>query len=279
MKQDRSKNKYVLLMILMVFIMSGCGSVKIRSSDFMYNNNPINKIELFAVAKVVYPGIGSHPSALGLAESKTLLEKILPQTKEALSRKGYEVITCEPVGIGHYDPLRKATRYYEDYEKSQEIKLTNGRGSDPVYEYEMLTENLELKSALKSVFEDIQTAINEKRVDTFTPSTDDMQVIRIHSKADTVCFNRIFGVKYTTARKSGSAGLAVVAGLLGAHVQQLKDMIESYLVFVDTSSGEVMWQHGIFKSGDPVNPDIDYIDKVLASFPIKGQQMDKKFKK
>jgi len=71
--------------------------------------------------------------------------------------------------------------------------------------------------------------------------------------------------------------VGVVAAMFGSYVATPSDTVESHFTCVDTASGEVLWQHGVYATGDPTDPSDKFVSQVLESFPDMGSTMDKKY--
>jgi hypothetical protein len=286
------KKVFVLSIIVCGLFVSACSSkVSIRASDSMFKENPVKKIAVIAEGKVQWPGLGGfkvNPALLGLQESKEALATHLPQTKDVFTKKGYEVVFCEPTGIGYYSPFDETSgRWVVDYgeptepkseenKESKESKETEGnkeakkntekpnskkwqiQGMEPAFEYPIVKNNPDLKKASKSIFEDFELSIYRRTINFYVPKKEDLKIIQNITNADTICVNRVFGLKYSNRRKIAAA-LLVGGGL--------SDTVESFFVCVNASTGEVLWQNGIYTLGDPTSPSETYIDNVLKLFP------------
>jgi hypothetical protein len=270
--------------ICFILIITGCGGkVTVRSADSLYINNPIKDVAVIAEGKVYYPRVGGKEAALGLAESKKALEILIAQTKREFEEKNYTVVFAKPAGIGYCDPARKDNWVFEDYENND--TKWQVQNCEPVYEYPIDPENQEAKNAIRNVFEQIQIAINKRKINAFSPSPNDVQVIGSYTGADTICFNRVYGQKYTTARKVGAMASDIAIGVAFALVggtyagsHSPEDTLESYFICVDTTNANVLWQHGLFEQRDPIDPGDSYIKEILEPFPMVGQPMDSKYK-
>jgi hypothetical protein len=162
----------------------------------------------------------------------------------------------------------------ENYtEKGEECKKWHVVDKKPAFEYPVVQNNPEFSAAVRNIFEQIELAICLRQLTTFTPTKNDLEVIRQATGADTVCLCRVYGQKYSTRRKLGTALLAAAAGTTST----VNDTVESFLVFVDLSSGEVLWQHGLYFIGsDPVNPGEMVVNEPLRYFPKINETMEPK---
>lgn len=87
----------------------------------------------------------------------------------------------------------------------------------------------------------------------------------------------VYGIKYSASRKAGAfaadVGLGILSALFGidntgaAVSAATTDQVEAFYVFIDEKTGEVIWQHSLFKSGNPIDPGEKYVEKVLKFFP------------
>ena len=278
----------VFISILM-FLISGCGGLKIRASDAMYKSNPVEKIALVAESRVFWPSPSRTEYLLNIEDSKKALEALLAQTKDVFAEKGYEIVYSEPAGIGLHDPKMEGdwivVENFESIDKKRQVK--NG---DIVYAYPIIRENQKFKNAVQHVFDQLQIAFRDDQANTLdlTEKTSDLNVIYQVTGGDTICFNRIYGEKFTTARKAGdmatNIGVGLLTGILTGGlvvvtpVKQAQDIVESHFTCVDATTGEVVWQHGLRSIGDPADPNKRYIEGILKPFPAINTPMDNKYK-
>ncbi len=67
------------------------------------------------------------------------------------------------------------------------------------------------------------------------------------------------------------------AGMFGAYGHgHISDMVESYFVFIDATRGDVLWQHGIYTQGEPIEPSEKFLENVLKFFPARNEPFDQK---
>jgi hypothetical protein len=265
MKIRRSPyNANFVMLIASLMLVAGCAGVQIRASDSMFQENSIKKIAVLSTGRVEWPRIVGKP-VLGLTETKRALEMFAPKMKEILVNRGYEVVFSEPAGIGYYNPSYKDNWVYENYgEKGEESKKWQLVGKRPAFEYPIVQNNQEFRAAVQNIFEQIELALHQGDLKAFTLSKNDLEVIRQATGADTVCLFRVSGWKFTTSRKVATALLAAAAGTTST----VKDRVESFLLFVKASSGEVLWQHGAYFIGeDPANPGEMVVNESLRYFP------------
>ena len=57
------------------------------------------------------------------------------------------------------------------------------------------------------------------------------------------------------------------------------DSVESYFTCVDARTGEVLWQHGLYRAGSPVKPEDDFLTDVLKPFPTVTLPVDPQYVK
>jgi len=266
----------LVMLIVLLMLIAGCAGVQIRASDSMFQENSIKKIAVLSTARVEWPRMAGEP-VLGLAESKQALEMLTPVLRESLVNRGYEIVFSEPMGIGYYNPSYKGNWVAENYaEKGDECKKWQVSDHRPAFEYPVVQNNNEFYAAVQNIFEQIEVAIYRRQLNTFTLSKNDLEVIRQATGADTVCLYRVYGQKFTTGRKFAMALIAAAAGTTST----VKDTVVSFLLFVNASSGEVLWQHGLFFLGkDPANPEETVVIEPLRYFPRINETMEAKCKK
>lgn len=289
----------VVLILFMIGVF-GCATPmqRIRTTDSMLKENPVEKITVLAEGTVIWGFSGSGKPALGLTESKNAVAQLLPNINNTFSKKGYTIVFSEPIGIGYrfyvppavVDKPRNKNenstfqaistnpsgpepeiypKCYENYGKEgDKTKTWEIRSMDPVYEYPIVSEMPELGKAARRIFENINSAMTErevsvwtgkvkkKSIDTFTPQKDDLKLIQETTGADTVCFVRISGTRYTETKKAVGAVLAAFMNLYSAGTNRyraVEDSLETYFICTGSESGEVLWQHASLQ----LFPDID----------------------
>jgi hypothetical protein len=264
------------MFVALTFLISGCAGVRIRASDSMMQENSTKKIAILATGRVEWPRMAGKEPVLGMAENKKALEAMVSWTKTVLSRKGYEIVFSEPAGIGYYNPFYKENWVYENYdEKGEESRKWQVTDRKPAYEYPVIENNQEFCRAIRNVFEQMELAIYGRTLNSFIPSKDDLDIIRQVTGADTICFSRVYGRKFSTRRKI--AGVAIAAAL--GTTSTVEDSQETFYVFVSVSTGEVLWQHGVYIMGkDPTFPVVT-MDMALRYFPEINKTMNPKCKK
>ena len=85
-----------------------------------------------------------------------------------------------------------------------------------------------------------------------------------------------------TMKQIAIIGTGALSGLLGFYVPSNSapsDLVESYFTCVDARTGEVLWQHGIYRAGSPVNPEDDFLADVLKPFPDVTLPVDPQYVK
>jgi len=261
-------------LLISLLILSGCsaGGINIRATDNMLESNPVNKIALFGEGKVNWPLFGNKGGSIIVSTSKESLKNTLSMTKQVLNNKGYEVITSEPIGIGYNS---KGWWLVDDSVEETEKKLIED--SSPIFLYQEMEEEKDTTEAARNIVDEFERALMASQLDSFSPPQGDVEIIQKHTDADTICFVRVYGVKYTDKRRAGALGMTILAGMVGAYgtQQDTTDKIDIYYVFIDANTSDVIWQHGEFMPGDPIIPDEKLVAKVLNYFPEKDQPMNK----
>lgn len=266
------KASLVVLIALSMFAF-GCGGFYLRASDSMFKGNSIKKIAILSTGRVVWPRVYGKEPVLGLTENKQALTILTPKLREILVNKGYEVVFSEPVGIGYFSPYYKENWVIET-EKGEEYKwqVVDYR---PAFEYPVVQNNQEFCKAVRNIFEQIEAAIKYyHKLWTFTPFKDDLEVIRQVTGADTICLMRVSGDKFSTIRKT-------MRKVFGQYAPRGNEWVHAFLFFVNTSSGEVLWQNHAFPrwEQDPANPGEMVVNEPLKYFPKINQPMEGKCKK
>ncbi len=277
MKDKRGCHSISLVMfIALTLLISGCVGVRIRASDSMMQENSIEKIAILATGRVEWPRMAGKEPVLGMTENKKALDAVVSWTKNVLSKKGYEIVFSEPAGIGYYNSFYKENWVYENYdEKGEQSRKWQVTDRKPAYEYPVVENNQELSKAVRNVFEQMELAIYGRTPNSFIPSKDDLDIIRQVTGADTICFSRVYGRKFSTGRKIAGAAIAAALGTSST----VQDSQETFYVFVNASTGEVLWQHGVYIMGkDPTFPVVT-MEMALKYFPEINKTMNPKCKK
>jgi hypothetical protein len=169
------------------------------------------------------------------------------------------------VDIGYYSPSYKENWVIENYgEKDEQFKKWQVMDNSPAFEYPAVQNNQEFCKAVRNIFEQIELAIYRLDLNIFSPSKNDLEVIRQVTGADTICFNRVRGRRFSTRRKVATAF---------DWDRPAKDWDSYLLSFVNVSSGEVLWQ-GVSVGKDPSVPEKTGVNELLRYFPKIDQTMD-----
>jgi hypothetical protein len=268
----------LVMFVALTLLISGCVGVRIRASDSMLQENSIKKIAILATGRVEWPrmGWGRKEPILGLTESKKALETVVSHTKSVLSSKGYEIIFSEPAGIGYYNPFYKENWVYENYgEKGEEARKWQVTERKPAYEYPVVENNQEFCRAIRNVFEQMELAIYGHTVYSFILSKDDLDIIRQVTGADTICFSRVYGQKFSRGRK---IAVAAIAAALGSSATA-EDSQETAYFFVDARTGDILWQYWTYLMGKDPMFSVETMDIALKYFPEINKTMNPKCKK
>jgi len=270
-KKTDVRGMVAIVTILTLIYVSGCApKTRIRASDAMFDENRVERIAVFTEGKINWPRMGRGGAVLGVADSKKAVEEHLAMTKQILSNKGYEVVFAESVGIGYH--CNQWWLMPEEYGKDETCQLTPIPDAKPQFIFPKFQENEDFSRATHNLIRQVEAAIVQKRLYSFVPDHDDIEVIRQFTEADTICLNRIYGVKYSTGRKVGAFAMGVVAAMFGAYGQgHLSDMVDSFYIFIDARTGDVLWERGIYVAGDPVEPNQEFVAGVLKFFPAKNE--------
>lgn len=262
--------------VFLFFVCNGCAPKrKIRTSDEMFNQNPMQRIAVFTAGKINWPRMGKGGQVLGLLDSKEALEQHLEKGEQILSKKGYEIVAAKSVGIGYCS--NNWWLMPEKYGVDDSCQLEKIESSKPVFVYPEFQNDDKSTKAIHALFEQLGQAIIGKRLDSFAPSKEDIIIIQQNTMADTICLNRVYGLKYSSRRKAGAFALGVVAAMFGAYGgTNISDMVESYFVFIDATTGNILWQHGLYFQGNPTEPSAKSIGNVLKFFPARGEPFDQK---
>jgi len=270
----------VMCLILMT---TACASRKlVRTSDAFTRENPVKKIAVLGEGRVMLTEM--KQTFLDMDESKTAVETLVLQACDAFTQKGYDVVLCEPAGIGYFSPLFPENWVYDKNGENNSKKQIQNREPAYVYQYEPNDNNM--KAAVRNIFERVESEISKKQESSFSASREDVAAIQQATGADTICFNYICGGKQSTGAAAASAAVSAAVGLLlnssggaghGASVG-------SYFFCVSAGTGETRWQYGKnsgglrqFSSGDTFSYNETFAEQVLRHFPDIGNPMDAKY--
>lgn len=236
----------------------GCASqvkkTTFRGSDVLFTKNPINKIAVVGEAKVMRPRMGNNGAVLSLSASKLFVEDSVPKLKAAFEKKGYEVVFAEPAAVGYY--WRGPDGYWVfDYDaKDGEPDKWRIDNLETVYEYPEIEKNPSLSTALKEEFERLNDYISVNRYLVYDPKKQNITAIAKETGADTICFARLWGKRYSAGRVAGDVALSVVAAMFGVYrtgsnVQE-KRLVN--IVCTDANTAQVVWQYTYVTAQDPI---------------------------
>ncbi len=257
-------------------VLGGCGGggVKIRAADKMLKENPIKTIAIIGEGRIVYPRQSPRlEPLLCLAKSKESLSILLTQTKAELEEKGYKVVSCEPVGIGYYDPALRDNWVYEDYEHSEKRWQA---GKEPGYEYPIVEKDPALRQAARRIFEGINKSLRAQSLSSYKPAPSDIAVLQKVTGADAIILERVHGQEFTPGRHVGAVMLELFVLNPGTHAEP-HESVESFLICVEAGTGEVLWQHGLLGFQQPCQPAPSFMRQVLTPFPNIHEPVDPKY--
>jgi len=258
--------------IILIYAVGGCSlaTVKLRASDKMLNDNSMDKIAVFGHGKINWPRMSRGGSVLVLPDCIQATENALVQTKQVLTKKGYEVVCADPVGVGFYSQNMWLVEELDDW---KEEKVTKIRDIRPIFVYPQFQHDQEFDKSVLNVIGQLNLAIKENRVGSFLPDREDIEVIHQATGADTICLQRLYGRKYSTARKIVTA----IQDLFTYFPVADEDYVELLLIFIDAKTGEVLWQSGeSSKDENPINPSEEFVEDVLKLFPARNETLGQK---
>ena len=264
---------FCVLLILPFTLLTSCAGTGKRSEITPAENN-IEKIAVIGESKIFYPRMRNKTPVLDLADSKKALGIHLPRVEKIFVDKGYEVTYVKPAGVGYFyiNGDNWVTEDNGNSEKKWQIK-----SGDPVYEYSEIKEDERFHYIVRKAFERAVVADERWLLDRFKPVKYeyDLSVLHEHTGADTVCFVRLFGNKYTAKRKLGDAGLMVLGALVGAYGGSIsQDITGSHITCINALSGTVLWNKWISVIADPVETETEIIESLLKSFPKKSEPLN-----
>ncbi len=251
------KTHGLFLMGIMLLAGQGCATQQklftVRGSEDLLHTNPIKKIAIIAEAKLMRPRMGGKTSALSLTESKLLVEDSIPKLKQAFEAKGYEVVFAEPAGVGFYWYGPGEYWVYNYDAKTGEPDKWLVTRQDAVFEYPVVLGNASLHTAVTAEFDGIYDAYSVGRLLAYEPQPKNLAAIAAVTKADTVCFARLWGDRYSAGRKAGDMALSLAAALFGVvRTNTLREERTVHILCGDAGSGKIVWQQAHAENGDPL---------------------------
>jgi hypothetical protein len=269
MNANRLLNSGIILLVLISFVMTGCGfKTNIRASETMLSENPMKKVILLSGGKLNWPGFRGK-MCIRKSDSLKAVEAMIQLTKDELSAKGYEVISAEPVGVGFQSKnwwlLPETAK-----DNTQEEQVTLITSEAPLYVCSNFQGETPYEKAVVKLYDLVEFSFQQGTIDEFVPDKTLVATIAEATQADTLCLNRVSGAKFTAARKTGTAILGALFGTYGG----ASDALGSYYVFIDAHTGEVLWQSGYFVQGDPLAPNAAFIKNAFKYLPDAGQPFD-----
>ena len=292
--------------MMLLLQLTGCAipGRPINATSELTKTNSMNKIAVLGSSRVVWPRMGQKEPVLGLEASKETLIAVMPMLQQEFSSKGYQVIVVEPIAVGFSSPKYKENwvfpgigEFVEPTENAQDeqtkktstpivgttstfgkpYQLTNG---DPAYVYPEAEKKVPLAAA-KIMFEYLERKIPD--INPFAPvnmstqmestPTDALLALQQTTGADTLCFARVDGRRFTTARKTGVTALNFATILIGVVVIPPTDSASMTISCFDANHGQLVWQNLFQYLGDPEKPNPAASKDLLSYFPMHGQPL------
>ena len=155
----------------------------------------------------------------------------------------------------------------------KEKKFKKIKDIRPIFVYPQFQHDQDFDKSVLNVIGQLNLAIKENRVGSFLPDREDIEVIHQATGADTICLQRLYGKKYSTARKIVTA----IQDLFTYFPVADEDYVELLLIFIDAKTGEVLWQSGeSSKDENPINPSEEFVEDVLRLFPARNETLGQK---
>ncbi|MES9927292.1 MAG: hypothetical protein ABW158_04190 [Candidatus Thiodiazotropha sp. 6PDIVS] len=253
----RIQSTLTVFLLLSVTLM-GCGGtqqtrISYRASDTLLYKNPIKRVAIVGEAKVMRPRMGGKSAVLSLSSSKLLIENALPKLKSAFESKGYEVTHAEPAGVGYYWRGPDDYWVYDFDAKDKSNDKWRVENMEPVFEYQTIKSNHEVSSAVREEFERLNDSISMNRLSVYFPEYRNVSAIANNTGANTVCFARLWGKRYSAGRIAGDVALKVLVAMLGGvpagGLQEEKTM---NIACSNVKTKQLVWQNTYTSFEDPI---------------------------
>jgi len=292
--------------IAVLAVLGGCvtGTPLHARSELAKENN-INRIAIFGSGRVIWPRLGGKEPVIGLEASKQTLEFTLPMVKKELGAKGYQSIVVERVGVLANPTYKQdwvfplSGEFQEPEEKTEEAPKAVGgelppepekadktssfgrpyqlKNKAPAFVYDGYAKDPAALSAAKSVFDFLDSIppvfpASESKIADSNPPADALQLLGSRTGADTLCFARVTGNRFTKARKAAVVAMNAATIWFGVVMIPPQDSAHVNLACYDVASGKLAW-HSPFGAylGDPEAPNDGAITNGLRYFPQKGK--------
>lgn len=270
---------FVVMVGILTLMINGCSSpikkTTMHGSEVLLTKNPIQKVAIVGEARVMRPRMGGKDAILSLSGSKMFVEDAVPKLKQAFENKGYQVVFAEPAAVGYYWRGPDGYWVYDYEEKEDEEDKWQVSGMDAVYEYpQMLRYSPSFKQAVKTEFERLNDDISVSRFSVYDPKQENISVIANETGADTVCFSRLWGKRYSAGRYAGYVAFSVVAAMFGVVDTSggPKEHREVDIICAESKTGQVVWSSTYATTEDPIG-NISY--KLTDSSPAtQGGESD-----
>lgn len=247
----------IAVTLFLITVFTGCGTqqarISYRASDALIYNNPIKNIALVGESRVMRPRMGGKDAVLSLSSSKLLLEDALPKLKSAFESKGYSVVSATTAGIGYYWRAPDDYWVYDFDAKASAPDKWRVDSMNPVFEYPELKSDTKISSAVRDEFERLNDFISMNRVSVYFPDVKNVSTIAQSTGADTVCFTRLWGERYSAGRVAGDIALKVLVVMLGgAPTGGLQEKKTITIVCSNAKTKQLVWQNTYTSFEDPI---------------------------
>jgi len=101
-----------------------------------------------------------------------------------------------------------------------------------------------------------------------------LRLLGARTGADTLCFARVTGFRFTQARKAAAVAMNAATIWFGVVVLPPQDSAAVNLACYDAASGKLAWYSALGAYlGDPEKPNGEALKAGLKYFPVKGKPM------
>ncbi|MFG0251245.1 MAG: hypothetical protein ACF8NJ_00040 [Phycisphaerales bacterium JB038] len=136
----------------------------------------------------------------------------------------------------------------------------------PVHRYEIYDTQKKAALAAEKLFSDLVVAMLGKEFFAYHPSERDVRILADATGADTICLLRVQVNSHQIVRD-----IDMGVGVAGRVFHP--DATEYDFVFIDSETGEVLWQYALNRARNDLDPSLAVAEEALRFLPAKGEPM------
>lgn len=256
---------YRFFPILSVLLLTACVTTPQFRADPIEQGSWPSKVTILVSGRVIWPRMAGNEAGTDLEGSKQLVQRTSELIKSAFEAKRYRVQAAIPVGVGFRNERLKNNLIYPDYGKDGDLNHYNAPDASPVFIFPQLKENSALMGPSRNLFESVEWHIEARNLNSMLFSSEEVRVIAQAMGSDSVCLVRVYGTKFSDARKIGTL-------LLNRQASSTETL--SLLVSCASAwDGSIVWQRTVTMNKDPLAIEPADIDSLLRFLPDATQPL------